>query len=327
MARTVLVTGGMGFIGSHIVDACVARGDRVFSVDNLITGKREHGNPNAPNFEVDITDDAAFEDVFRTVRPEVVFHCAALARIQPSFLKPERYFVNNVIGTHHVIEFAKKYGVRRIVYSGSSTAYGNRAELPLREDMAVKPQALSPYASSKRMGEMMMHDRGVMTGGPETVCFRYFNVYGPRQTTIVDGAYATVIGIFLSTLKKGDPLPIVPDGHQRRDFTWIGDAVAANLAATESPKVGKAEIINVGTGVNYTVWDVARMMLGISPDVPPEELLASGKCVWAPPRRGEAKETLADTTRAREWLGWNPTTVLKDGIERTKTVSGSLFTP
>ncbi|MBI2039354.1 MAG: NAD-dependent epimerase/dehydratase family protein [Candidatus Niyogibacteria bacterium] len=322
----VLVTGGLGFIGSHIVDACVVRGDTVCSVDNLITGKREHGNPKAPNFEVDITNDAAFEDVFRTVRPEIVFHCAAIARIQPSFLEPARYFINNVIGTHHVIEFAKKYDVRRIVYSGSSTAYGSREELPLREDMAVSAQALSPYASSKRMGEMMMHDRGRSTGGPETVCLRYFNVYGPRQTTVEDGAYATVIGIFLSKLKAGEPLTIVPDGHHRRDFTWIGDAVQGNLLAAESPNVGNGEIINLGTGKNYAMWDVARLMLGEVPDVLPEELLASGKCVWAPPRRGEAKETLADITRAREWLRWNPTTALKEGIEKTKTTSGSLFT-
>ncbi|MBI1957543.1 MAG: NAD-dependent epimerase/dehydratase family protein [Candidatus Niyogibacteria bacterium] len=318
MARTVLVTGGLGFIGSHIVDACVARGDRVFSVDDLSTGKREHANPDAPNFEVDIRNTEALEGVFRKTLPEVIFHCAARARIQPSFADPDLYFSVNVLGTRNILELAKRYGVRRIVYSGSSTAYGDRDTLPLREDMALSPQALSPYASSKRMGEMLMKDRGILTDGPETVCIRYFNVHGPRQTTIADGAYATVIGIFLDQLKNSEPLTIVPDGHRRRDFTWIGDAVAGNLLAAESSKVGSGEIINLGTGRNYSIWEVACHVCGLPNTTPPDELLKTGKCIWAPPRRGEAKATLADISRARELLGWAPRMRLEDGIAELK---------
>src|SRR3990167_3567464 len=173
----ILVTGGMGFIGSHIADACVARGDEVFSVDDMHAGKDENANPKAPNFLVDISERAGLEKVFQKVRPEIIFHCAALARIQPSFENPDRYFQVNAVGTRNILALAKKYGSGRVVYSASSSAYGDQEAPALGEDLKLTAQSMHPYGSTKRMGEMLMRDMGRITGGPETVCLRYFNVY------------------------------------------------------------------------------------------------------------------------------------------------------
>src|SRR3989344_3636714 len=258
----VLITGGLGFIGSSIADALVARGDTVFSVDNLATGKLEYKNPAVENFEIDISDEAAFSPVVEKIKPEIIFHTAALARIQPSFENPGRYFDVNAVGTRNVLSAAKKQGVSRVVYSASSSAYGNQPVKILQEDMPIASQAGHPYGSTKRMGEMLMRDMGKITVGPETVCLRYFNVYGPRQSSSADGPYATAIGIFLDQVNMGKPLTIVPDGHQRRDFTHVSDVVRANIAAATSSKVGEGEIINIGANHNYSIWEVASLVLG-----------------------------------------------------------------
>lgn len=316
----ILVTGGTGFIGSHIVDACLKdeRADAVFSVDDMSSGKKEHLNPDVINFEVDISDFSALEKIFNYLRPDIIFHCAALARIQPSFSDPDRYFQVNVVGTRNVLLLAKKFGARKIVYSASSSAYGDRGVSALREEMGLTPQALHPYASTKRMGEMLMKDMGDYTGGPETVCLRYFNVYGPRQNTILDGPYPTVIGIFLGQWRRGESLTIVPDGHQRRDFTWVGDVVSANLSAAFSDVKG-GEIINIGTGKNYSVWEVARLIIGLTKkNVPPKELLRAGMCAMASPRKGEVRATSADISKARTLLGWEPKVTFEKGIEVLK---------
>ncbi|OGY93088.1 MAG: hypothetical protein A3B31_02730 [Candidatus Komeilibacteria bacterium RIFCSPLOWO2_01_FULL_53_11] len=319
MQRKILVTGGRGFIGSHIVDACITCGDAVVSVDDMSFGKEENANPQAPNHLADISDAGALERVFQTFAPEIIFHCAALARIQPSFQNPQRYFDVNAVGTRNVLALAKQYGVKRVVYSASSSAYGNTDTNVLTEDLLLPAQALHPYGSTKRMGEMLMRDMGLGTGGIETVCLRYFNVYGPRQTTTMDGPYATVIGIFLDLLRQGKPLTIVPDGHQRRDFTWVHDVVRANLLASESALVGNGEIINIGTGENHSIWDVARFILGADAHVSPEQLLDSKRCVMAPERRGEVRVTLADNSRARELLGWAPQKSFHDSIRELVT--------
>lgn len=207
-----LVTGGAGFIGSHLVDALVRDGHEVIVIDNLATGKKENLNPQAKFYQLDIIDFEEIVPLFAGV--DGVFHVAALARIQPSFENPDLYFRVNAIGTRNVLSAAKQHRVRRVVYSASSSAYGMSENMPLSENLSLPAQALHPYGSTKRMGEMLMRDKGKLTGGPETVCLRYFNVYGPRQTTDVDGPYATVIGIFLALLKKGQPLTIIPDGYQ-----------------------------------------------------------------------------------------------------------------
>ena len=314
----VLVTGGLGFIGSHIVDALAARCDDVFSVDNLSFGKRENANPKAPNFEVDIYDFEKLENVFQKVRPEIIFHCAALARIQPSFENPDRYFQVNAVGTRNILALAKKYGSGRVVYSASSSAYGDQEAPALGEDLKLTAQSMHPYGSTKRMGEMLMRDMGRITGGPETVCLRYFNVYGPRQTTTADGPYATVIGIFLDQHERDEPMTVVPDGHQRRDFTWVGDVVNANLLAASSPKVGDGEVINVGTNANYSVWEVASLVGGLGLRANPDELLKTKKCVMAPSRRGEVSVTCADISKAKELISWQPKMPFEDGIKLLK---------
>ena len=308
-----LVTGGAGFIGSHIADALIKERHEVLIIDNLVSGKKSNLNPEAKFYKLDILDEQAITPLFKDV--DGVFHTAALARIQPSFEDPDLYFRVNAVGTRNVLSAAKKNGVKRIIYSASSSAYGPVDDFPLKEDFKLTAQSLHPYGSTKRMGEMLMKDMGRMTGGPETVCLRYFNVYGPRQTTVLDGPYATVIGIFWELARSGQPLTIVPDGHQKRDFTNVQDIVSANLLAMNSPKVGNAEIINIGTETNYSVWDVARLILQLPLDTSPEELLKSGRCVMLPPRQGEVKETLADITLARELLGWKPKISFEEGIK------------
>ena len=308
-----LVTGAAGFIGSHLTDALIAGGHQVVAVDNFATGKKVNLNLLAEFHQADITDEPAMDPLFAGV--DGVFHIGALARIQPSFENPDLYFRVNAVGTRNVLILAKKHNVKRVVYSASSSAYGPQEKMPLHEKDKLDSQALHPYGSTKRMGEMLMRDMGRVTGGPETVCLRYFNVYGPRQTTSLDGPYPTVIGIFLDQAKERKPLTMVPDGHQRRDFTHVSDIVAANIAAMNSPKVGDAEIINIGTGRNHSMWDVARLILKLPDGTKPEEMLQSGKCVMAPARRGEVRETLADITLARELIGWEPKMTFEDGIK------------
>lgn len=309
-----LVTGGAGFIGSNLVDRLIEQGNEVIVIDNLSTGKKENINSKAKFCELDITDEKSIEPVFEGI--DGVFHLAAMARIQPSFENPDLYFRVNVLGTRNVLVSAKKHGVKRAVYSASSSAYGSVDVVPVKEDFKITSQAFHPYGSTKRMGEMLMRDLGKITGGSETVCLRYFNVYGPRQTTTIDGPYATVVGIFLDLAKQGQPFTIVPNGDQRRDFTWVGDVVAANLLAMQSSKVGDAEIINIGSGVNYSIWDVARLILQAPPTATPEELIAGGKCVFAPQRRGEVFETLADISKAKKLLDWEPKVKFLEGINK-----------
>lgn len=307
-----IVTGGVGFIGSHIVDALIKEGHQVLIIDDLSCGKKENINLKAKFYKLDIADEKSIEPLFKDV--DGVFHLGALARIQPSFEDPDLYFRVNAIGTRNVLALAKKYGVKRVVYSASSSAYGF-VDIPLREDQKLAAQSLHPYGSTKRMGEMLMKDMGKMTGGPETVCLRYFNVYGPRQTTASDGAYATVIGIFWELAHQGKSLTIVPDGHQRRDFTNVKDVVAANLLAMNSPKVGAGELINIGTRTNYSVWEVAKLILQVPMNIDIQELLVNKKCVMLPARRGEVKETLADISLAKELLGWEPKVSFESGIK------------
>lgn len=310
-----LVTGGAGFIGSHIVDALIERGDEVVVLDNLETGKKENLNPKAEFRFGDIRDLAAIMPCLRGV--DGVFHTAALARIQPSFGNPQAYVQTNAMGTYNLMQAARFMQTKRIVYSGSSSAYGD-APMPTSEAELIPSLALHPYGSTKRMGEMLVQDLGSMTGGPESVILRYFNVYGPRQNTDADGPYPTVIGLFLGLLEKGRPLTVVPDGYQCRDFTWVGDIVQANLLAMSSDKVGKAEIINVGYGKNYTIWDVARAVLELDSRITDLDMIASGECVLAPQRRGEVRKTLASIDKAKELLGYEPTIDLPQGIKLAK---------
>lgn len=311
----ILVTGGLGFIGSHIVDGLVLRGDEVSIAD--ISVRTDTVNRSAKYYHADICDTDALEEVFIKEQPGYILHLAALARIQPSFGDPLGYFATNAVGTANILMLAKKFGVKRVVYSASSSAYGDQ-EMPLVEDMKIAPQAGHPYGSTKRMGEMLMRDMGKLTKGVETVCLRYFNVYGPRQTTAADGAYATVIGIFFEHLAKNLPMSVVPDGHQRRDFTYVSDVAYANFAAMISDKVGDGEIINIGSGKNYSIWDTIRLVHGLGSEVSPEDLIAKDYAIYAPARRGEARATLSDIKLARELLNWEPKVSFESGIEECR---------
>lgn len=294
-----IITGGAGFIGSHMTDALVDAGHDVHIIDNFLSGKRERVNPKAVLHEVDIRN---FDALLPIVQGAYgIFHMAAQPRMQYSIQQPRLTNDINITGTLNVLIAARDRGVKRVVYSASSSAYGPRHPMPLKEDMP--PEPVIPYAIQKRVGEQYC-EMASKFYGLETVCLRYFNVYGPRQTTAKDGPYATVIGIFLEERANSRPMGVVPDGRQRRDFTHVKDIVRANELAMESAKVGKGEIINVGTGKSYSVIEVAEMI--------------GGEWKFIEPRKGEVRETLADTTRAREFFGWKPAIPFEEGIAELK---------
>ena len=292
-----IVTGGAGFIGSHIVDALLGRGCEVHVVDNFLTGKREHLNPRATLHEIDIRDFEKLSPIFAGAAG--IFHTAAQPRMQYSIQQPKLTNDINITGTLNVLLAARDSGVRRVVYSASSSAYGARNTMPLREDMP--PEPVIPYAIQKRVGEQycVMASRFY---GLETVSLRYFNVYGPRQTTSRDGPYATVVGIFLEQRKNGEPMSVVPD--QKRDFTHVTDVARANLLAMGSPHVGVGEIINIGTGKNYSPTELVEII--------------GGEWKFIEPRQGEVRETLADNTKAKQLLNLEPRIDFMEGIGELK---------
>lgn len=298
MATKVVVTGGAGFIGSHVADALVERGLDVHVIDNLSTGKRERLNTRAVFHEVDIRNPAALGPIFRGA--DGVFHTAALARVQPSIQDPRTSHDVNINGTLNVLLAARDAGVKRVVYSASSSAYGDQERLPLTEDMTPRP--MSPYALQKLVGEYYCRLFAELYE-LKTVSLRYFNVYGLRAST--DGPYALVIGRFLEQRAQGEPMTIVPDGTQSRDFTHVEDVVRANLLAMDSSNVGRGEVVNIGGGKEHTVLEVAR--------------LVGGPTVFIEPRV-EPKRTLADTSRAKDLLGWAPAVRFEDGIAELKAM-------
>ena len=287
------VTGGAGFIGSQIVDALVARGDAVLVIDDFSTGKREYLNPRAELIEADLAVATDLKRVLEGV--EVVFHPAALARVPRSIDDPLGTHAANVTGTLNVLKAAVDAGVRRVVYSSSSSVYGDQPILPLTEDMPPNP--LNPYACQKYMSEIYCRNF-VRVFGLQTVCLRYFNVYGPRQVT--EGAYRLVIGIFLDQRQQGQPLTIHGDGDQTRDFTHVSDVIRANLLAASSDKVGAGEPINIGSGREFSINQVAAMI--------------GGPTVHQPPRGNDERFKRAGVQRAKELLGWEPTFGLEQGI-------------
>jgi len=301
MAKKIVVTGGAGFVGSHIVDALVARGDEVHVVDDYSGGRREDRiNPKAKYHEVDIRE---YEKLASVVTgAEYVFHEAALPRVQFSIEHPLETFAVNVIGTINVLRAAHQGGVTRVIFASSGSVYGDQQKMPLSEDML--PQPKSPYGLQKQMSEQALKLWGEVYG-LSTVPLRYFNVYGPKMDP--NGPYALAIGKFLLMRKQQKPLTIWGDGSHTRDFTHVRDVVQANLLAAESHKVGKGEVINIGAGRNVSVKDMAAMV--------------GGPVVYEPERL-EPAHALADNRRARELLGWKPTIALEDGIAELKKEMG-----
>jgi UDP-glucose 4-epimerase len=290
------VVGGAGFIGSNLVDALVDRGDDVLVVDNLATGYRANVNPAATLAEIDISADSEALTSALHGR-ELVFLTAALARVPRSIEDPLSTHAVNVTGALRVFKAATDAGVRRVVYSSSSSVYGEQPVLPLTEDMPAQP--LNPYACQKLMGEIYARNFAHVYG-LETVCLRYFNVYGPRQA--MEGAYRLVIGIFMDQKRRGEPLTIQGDGNQTRDFTWVGDVVRANVLAGDATTVGKGEPINIGAGREVSINRIAELI--------------GGPVVHVPPRGHDERYKRASVERARALLGWEPTVMVEEGIAR-----------
>lgn len=294
-----LVTGGAGFIGSHIVDALVERGDEVICIDDESAPQNNkfYWNNSAINVIGDIRD----KDMRRHYAGvDVVFHLAARSRIQPTVHAPTECFEVNVMGTQEVLEASRIAGVKRIVYSASSSYYGHASKPPFIEN-APKGCA-TPYSLSKWQGEEIC-DLYTKLYGMSTVSLRYFNVYGPREP--LNGEYAPVMGLFMRQKAARKPMTIIGDGLQRRDFTHINDVVAANLIAAD--RINVTGPLNIGTGINYSINDLAKML--------------KGETIHIEERVGETRETLADITRAIKELNWEPTVSLVDylneNIEKT----------
>lgn len=295
MKTKVVVTGGAGFIGSNLVKELVKKDFDVCVIDNLAGGKKEAVHPSATLHVADIRNLPEISPFFAGAK--YVFHLAALPRVQYSIENPEETNSVNVNGTLNVLIASQKAGVKKFVYSASSSAYGDQEIMPLREDLPASPK--SPYGLQKYIGELMSRVWSEVYGLP-TVSLRYFNVYGPGQSE--EGAYALVIAKFLKQKREKTPLTITGDGEQTRDFTSVHDVVRANLLAAENEnkEAKNGGVFNIGAGKNYSVNEVARLI--------------GGKTVFIPERL-EPKHTLADNSKARKILGWEPAVAFEAGIK------------
>jgi len=295
-----LVTGGAGFIGSNIVDRLIADGHDVIVIDNESSDAHEqfYWNPAAHNHKHDICDFERIRHMFTDV--DVVYHLAAESRIQPAIHNPIYATTVNTVGTCNILQASREAGVKRVIYSSTSAAYGLSNTPPLKEDMPR--DCLNPYSISKCAGEDLCKMYTALYG-LETVAFRYFNVYGERQP--LKGQYAPVIGLFLRQKAEGQPMTIIGTGKQRRDFTHVSDVVAANILAAdlENKKV-VGELFNIGTGTNCNIVELAEAI--------------GGDITFLPPRPAEAMVSLANNEKARELLHWTPVVKLKDWIKENK---------
>lgn len=290
----VLVTGGAGFIGSNLVDRLVSEGHSVTVIDNLSTGKKANVNSAAEFFELDIANLEAIKPIFKG--KEVVFHIAAIPSVPRSIADPVSTFRSNIMGTLNVLIASRDNSIKRVVYSASSSAYGNQDALPLGEEFVPRP--LSPYALSKLVGEQLC-SQFTNIFNLDTISLRYFNVYGPRMS---EGAYAAVVATFLRQRSESKPLTIVGDGLQKRDFTFVSDIVEANMLAALTK--GRGEVINIGAGDSHSILELAELI--------------GGEIVRLKERPGEIRNSLADISKAKRILGWEPKVTLEEGIARLK---------
>ncbi len=292
----IIVTGGAGFIGSHIVDALVLDGHEVHIVDNMSAGREENINPKAIFHKVDIRDKEALVTLFEGA--QYAFHEAAIPMVQYSIENPVETNEINVTGTLNVLEACRINKVKRLIFASSSAVYGEPEVLPITEDIKANP--LSPYGAQKYIGEIYLKLYSEIYN-LETVCLRYFNVFGPRQNPT--GAYACAIPRFVEFLKKGESLPITGDGEQTRDVVNVKDVVTANILAMKSEKLGKGEIVNIGSGKQYSVNYMAQLVGGDTHNIP---------------LRIEPRHTQAGIEKAKNILGWEPSVTLEEGIEELK---------
>ncbi len=288
-----LVTGGAGFIGSNLVDELLRQGNEVHIVDNFSSGKRDNINPAATLFEADFTDLDAIRPAFEGVNG--VFHMGARPSVPFSVEHPVESSKINIMGTINVLTAARDAGVKRVVYSASSSAYGIQPVLPQRTDMTPDPQ--SPYAVQKYVGELFARQFAKLYG-LETVALRYFNVYGPRMNDV--GAYVPVFIFFLRNYRAGKPLLVYGDGEQSRDFTHVSDVVAANIAAMQSAKVGHGEVLNAGAGGRTTLNEIVKMF--------------GHPVEYADPRPGDVPRSQADISQTMALIDWAPKVHFKDGL-------------
>ena len=302
--RTCLITGGAGFIGSHIAEALVRRGDQVRVLDNLATGRRANLAAIADRIEFVQGDVCHPSDVASAIRGvSCVFHQAAIASVPRSVEQPLETHAACVTGTLNVLDQARRAGVKRVVYAASSSAYGNLPYASKRE--SDLPQPLSPYAAAKLAGELYCQ-AFFHTYGLETVGLRYFNVFGPRQDPA--GPYAAVIPVFISKVLARQRPVIFGDGRQSRDFAYVENVVSANLLAAETPGIG-GRTFNVGSGRSVSLLDLlAALNRILGTEVSP---------VFEPARAGDVRDSLADVTQTASCLGYEPAVGLEEGLRRT----------
>ncbi len=293
-----LITGGAGFIGSHLVERLIKDGHQVVVLDNFITGRKENlthiKNSNLSIIAADISiPNRAFRDYFKSVT--WVFHLAALADIVPSIVNPHLYHKVNVNGTVNVLETARSAGVKKLIYAASSSCYGIPNKFPTPESALTQPQY--PYALTKYIAEQYVMHWGKVYKLP-VISLRLFNVYGPRARTT--GTYGAVFGTFLAQKVAAKPYTVVGDGTQSRDFTYVTDIVSAMITAVNS--LERDEIFNVGTGTSQTVNSIVKLL--------------GGHVVYIPKRPGEPDKTQADIKKIKRVLGWTPTVAFKEGVKR-----------
>ena len=303
MSRRVLVTGGGGFIGSNLVRGLLERGDEVRVLDNFSTGNRA----NLDDLDVQVVEGElrSYERVHAAVRGvETVFHLGALGSVPRSVQDPLTSSAVNIEGTLNVLLAARDEGVRRVVYSSSSSVYGTRRELPVPE--SSPPDPISPYGVAKLAAERYCISFSRVYDSFETVVLRYFNVFGPRQSPF--SQYAAVVPLFVTAIAEGRPITIHGDGGQSRDFTYVTNVVDATMLAAEAAEAN-GRIFNVAAGSPGSVNDVADTIGRILGKPVEKEFL--------PPRPGDIRDSWADITAAREVLGFEPTVGLEEGLRRT----------
>lgn len=301
--RRVLVTGGGGFIGSHLVDALVQRGDAVRVLDNFSTGRREnlaHLDGKIEILEGDVRNPEQVEAAVQGV--DLIFHQAAFISVPESLQDPQTCFAVNVDGTATLLEAARRHGVRKVVLASSTAIYGDASDFPLTED--TPPRPLSPYALSKQVNELYGDLYSRLFGLP-VVALRYFNVYGPRQRP--DSPYAAVIPLFLKRLLQDEPLTIFGDGKQTRDFVFVEDVARANLLAAESNVAGEA--FNVCSGREASLLDIVETLRRVTGRQPTLR--------YEPPRPGDIYRSLGDPRKAATVLNFRACVSLTEGLQRT----------
>jgi nucleoside-diphosphate-sugar epimerase len=301
-----LITGVAGFIGSHLAHALIARGDQVRGLDSFATGKRENLAAIKDQLdlrEVDLRDAEAVAKACEDV--DYILHQGALPSVPRSVKEPRPSHETNIDGTFNVLEGARAAGVRRVIYAASSSAYGNQPGFPRVESMT--PQPIAPYPVQKLAGELYMQSYARVYG-LETVCLRYFNIFGPRQ--VPDSPYSGVMARFILQMMRGEQPIIFGDGEQGRDFTYVDNAVHANLLALSAPAANVAgRVFNVACGERHTLNETYRGLANLLQYVHPPQ--------YGPDRAGDVRDSLADVSAAREAMGYTPQVGFEEGLRRT----------